>query len=385
MGCLKLDILKNHESLLRVVGKISTTKKRDVDYYPFGSPMPSRHTVQTSSDIDANGNKVYRYGFQGQETDFEVKNVTGGSVNFKFRMYDPRLGRFFATDPLSAKYPHNSPYAFAENRVIDGVELEGLEYVSVEDAGINPEEHKNEDGTYSFELGKETFKGVTMENIDGRDYFRIGQDMHYTDKKGWKKRGKKRDLMTSFLTWPIKSYSYDEFKTTLWPQMNGSKMSDDQVTALEKGCIGVTMCFTNSLVKLDLSKAYSTIEYAQKAALELSTDQGTRAVIYAMRFYASSPADFKANSSGIVNMLGYTGESRPSSFDANGRRVDYTNFDFGFKDGNGRWWSANHSMPGMKVFYNTLEGYLEDDKSFNRIIYVITTTSLKESTPIKKP
>ncbi|MCJ8292757.1 MAG: hypothetical protein HRT58_22415 [Crocinitomicaceae bacterium] len=42
-------------------------------------------------------------------------------------MHDPRIGRFFTTDPLAAKYPHNSPYAFSENRVIDAVELEGLE------------------------------------------------------------------------------------------------------------------------------------------------------------------------------------------------------------------------------------------------------------------
>jgi LysM repeat protein len=42
-------------------------------------------------------------------------------------MHDPRIGRFFARDPLAPKYPHNSPYAFSENRVIDAVELEGLE------------------------------------------------------------------------------------------------------------------------------------------------------------------------------------------------------------------------------------------------------------------
>lgn len=46
-------------------------------------------------------------------------------------MHDPRLGRFFAVDPLASKYPHNSPYAFSENRVIDGVELEGLEVVLI--------------------------------------------------------------------------------------------------------------------------------------------------------------------------------------------------------------------------------------------------------------
>jgi hypothetical protein len=49
-------------------------------------------------------------------------------LNYTFRMHDPRIGRFFAVDPLSDKYPHNSPYAFSENRVIDGIELEGLEF-----------------------------------------------------------------------------------------------------------------------------------------------------------------------------------------------------------------------------------------------------------------
>ncbi len=44
-------------------------------------------------------------------------------------MYDPRLGRFFAVDPLASKYPYNSTYAFSENRVIDAIELEGLEKV----------------------------------------------------------------------------------------------------------------------------------------------------------------------------------------------------------------------------------------------------------------
>ncbi|RDI05793.1 RHS repeat-associated protein [Flavobacterium sp. AG291] len=69
----------------------------------------------------------YRYGFQGQEKDNEIKGE-GNSLNYTFRMHDPRIGRFFAIDPLAKSYPHNSPYAFAENRVIDGIELEGLEY-----------------------------------------------------------------------------------------------------------------------------------------------------------------------------------------------------------------------------------------------------------------
>src|SRR5690554_742839 len=93
------------------------------DYYPGGMIMPGRN----GSTGD------YRYGFQGQEMDDEVKGK-GNSVNYKYRMHDPRVGRFFAVDPLAPEYPHNSPYAFSENRVLDGIELEGLEFLNKEEA-----------------------------------------------------------------------------------------------------------------------------------------------------------------------------------------------------------------------------------------------------------
>jgi len=70
----------------------------------------------------------YRYGFQGQETDAEYFN---GAVSFKYRVHDARLGRSLSLDPRAPDYPWNSTYAFSENRVIDGVELEGLEFVSL--------------------------------------------------------------------------------------------------------------------------------------------------------------------------------------------------------------------------------------------------------------
>ena len=68
----------------------------------------------------------YRYGFQNQEKDDEVKG-TGNSLNYEYRMHDPRVGRFFVVDPLESKYPWNSPYAFSENVVVNSRELEGLE------------------------------------------------------------------------------------------------------------------------------------------------------------------------------------------------------------------------------------------------------------------
>ena len=87
--------------------------------------VPNRHASSAA----------YRYGFQGQEKDDELKGE-GNSLNYKFRMHDPRVGRFFAVDPLEKDYPWNSPYAFSENRVLDGIELEGLEYIPINGDGI---------------------------------------------------------------------------------------------------------------------------------------------------------------------------------------------------------------------------------------------------------
>lgn len=72
----------------------------------------------------------YFYGFQGQLHDDEIKGK-GNSISYKYRMHDARIGRFFAVEPLSDKFPHNSPYAFSENRVIDAIELEGIENIRV--------------------------------------------------------------------------------------------------------------------------------------------------------------------------------------------------------------------------------------------------------------
>ncbi len=47
--------------------------------------------------------------------------------SFKYRNYDYAIGRFMSVDPLAEKYPYNSTYAFQENKLGLGRELEGLE------------------------------------------------------------------------------------------------------------------------------------------------------------------------------------------------------------------------------------------------------------------
>jgi RHS repeat-associated protein len=72
--------------------------------------MPSR----TWSDP----NTKYKYGFNGKEKDNEV-NVDEGDYDFGARIYDSRLGRWLALDPLAFRFPWQSPYvAFNNNPLL---------------------------------------------------------------------------------------------------------------------------------------------------------------------------------------------------------------------------------------------------------------------------
>jgi RHS repeat-associated protein len=98
--------------------KVTHTKSSIVqanDYYPFGLTFNS---YQRENSVDQ------RYKFQGQE---HIDDLGLNWDSFKWRNYMPDIGRFFNVDPLAEKYVHNSTYAFAENKVITFVELEGLE------------------------------------------------------------------------------------------------------------------------------------------------------------------------------------------------------------------------------------------------------------------
>jgi uncharacterized protein RhaS with RHS repeats len=48
--------------------------------------------------------------------------------DYGFRFYDPAIGRFICLDPIANKFAHVSPYNYAENRPINGVDLWGLQF-----------------------------------------------------------------------------------------------------------------------------------------------------------------------------------------------------------------------------------------------------------------
>lgn len=85
------------------------------DYYPYGMLMPGRSYSSTA----------YKYGFNGKEKDDEVKGE-GNSIAFEARIFDSRLGRFMSSDPWTAKYSWQTPYAYHRNSPITFIDWLGL-------------------------------------------------------------------------------------------------------------------------------------------------------------------------------------------------------------------------------------------------------------------
>ena len=138
---------------LRVVHrkKKATVKKKRINFSPFGLQQKGYNNI-VNSNGNSSGQKEKT--FQGQRFDDDL----GLDVHqWKYRVSDPAIGRFWQIDPLAEDYVYNGTYNFSENRVIDAMELEGLEKVSIHVAG---------------EYKTENYKG----NIVGSIYIDVGNN-----------------------------------------------------------------------------------------------------------------------------------------------------------------------------------------------------------------
>jgi RHS repeat-associated protein len=107
MGCLKLE----RNTLLRIA-HTSNSERSGEDKYCAGT---------------------YKYKFQGREYQDELGlNV----YPFKYRTYDPAIGRFWSIDPVAESYVYNGVYNFAENRVVESIDLEGKESWFTQDGSL---------------------------------------------------------------------------------------------------------------------------------------------------------------------------------------------------------------------------------------------------------
>ncbi|AUC16625.1 hypothetical protein BTO06_16375 [Tenacibaculum sp. SZ-18] len=100
----------------------STEILREQNYYPFGLEHRGYNT-----NIIGVKNNLKQY--QGQEF---TEDLDLNTHEWRYRVSDPAIGRFWQIDPLAEKYTYNSVYAFQENKLGSGIELEGLENLTWE-------------------------------------------------------------------------------------------------------------------------------------------------------------------------------------------------------------------------------------------------------------
>lgn len=125
------------------------------DYYPFRLTFNSYRRENSLTN---------RWKFQGQE---HVMDLGLNWDSFKWRNHQPDIGRFFNVDPLSDKYVYNSPYAFAENKLGLGRELEGLEL-----APFNPQ--TTHSWTPMAEAFRQAFDGMlSMFKVEAKVYSKV--------------------------------------------------------------------------------------------------------------------------------------------------------------------------------------------------------------------
>src|SRR6476661_4231520 len=93
------------------------------NYYPFGMMQPGR-----ANPTNGTSNGGYRYGFNGKEMD-NNSELGLATYDYGFRIYNPGIVKFLSEDPLTKDYPELTPYQFASNRPIDGIDLDGKEFV----------------------------------------------------------------------------------------------------------------------------------------------------------------------------------------------------------------------------------------------------------------
>jgi len=252
-------------------------------YYPFGMLIGSL----------SGNSEGYRYGFQGQEMDNEIKGV-GNSINYKYRMHDPRLGRFFAVDPLWKDYPGYSTYAFAQNRVIDGLELEGLEWIDPETGnGLGP---LSDEAAFSREGGADLPAGFLTE----------AQHNYEQKQKQWavinKKYGLSQDLQLPNVA-TIKAYNpMANFLNTaqaLHPVSYGGNgfgigLARDPVMQISS-----QMIFGGGVTKLTSSLAGRIIMGTSAAGLDL-LQQGVSKQDFSLSSFDYANAGFKGLSGGLM-------------------------------------------------------------------------------------
>ena len=108
----------------------------------------------------------YAYAPEGQGGDAGAKSSIGGAdvQDYGFRLYSPGIARFLSVDPLTASYPELTPYQFASNSPISGIDSDGLECANATTGeGLGPlNQEKLESSEFTIVDSRTVQEGTTL-------------------------------------------------------------------------------------------------------------------------------------------------------------------------------------------------------------------------------
>lgn len=151
------------------------------EYYAFGSESRRGSNPWT---VIVNS----KQGFNNKEK----SHKTNSQINYDygFRIYNAGFGKFLRVDPLTSSYPELTPYQFASNRPIDGVDLDGLEYLSINHPAF-ANKTRTGHGFFNFLSGcnqkptageilrKAYESSYSKITIAGSQYYDVGRHLYY--------------------------------------------------------------------------------------------------------------------------------------------------------------------------------------------------------------
>lgn len=225
-------------------------KKYNTDEYEFVYTGPEGMETEEGYYIGtiltpATGSLPYQYKFQGQERQDEL-NLNWDS--FKWRNYDYAIGRFMSIDPLAEDYTYNSPYAFAENKVISFRELEGLEGVPV-----NPTQQWNA----AFKEMGQTFAGALDKmGAEIKGFFTVSHDVAPLTTVD---NTTEVTVGTNFLNF-VNAKQFDQSTTVTPFTFNVETKSEVKVTAKATGTVGLADVTTKNTTSKNTSTGKTTNE-----------------------------------------------------------------------------------------------------------------------------
>lgn len=236
------------------------TIDRTTDFYPFGLEFGGG-----GLNIYNSQSPNYAYTFQGQE-----KQEDSGWSSFKWRNYDPTMGRFFNIDPLAEKFPHNSTYAFQENMIGKGIELEGLELLP------------NNSGYFAIRGNEMVVKQAPASQRDsfGRPSF-TAADIGLTT-KGYNPTAPR--ISTGETGLKLKSYNYSGSKAED-PSMESAEtksMAEQEIETEEPNKLamakeklttvadGVKELMNNAFIAMDIPAAIKSVDDHVKASKDIN-------------------------------------------------------------------------------------------------------------------